>query len=92
MEWLSDSDVFTSFKEQGQQTTDNTSSITVSPLTPSTKYEFTVATVTPDGQLGEPVPLEVTTSKEVGGKNLLFTGIQPLCIILSELPGLWVYL
>lgn len=66
VEWTSDTGVYISFKEQGQETTDNTS-ITVFPLTPSTKYDFTVATITTDGELGDVVSVTVTTNREYGG-------------------------
>ena len=65
MEWTSDQGVFTSFQERGQNITDNTS-LTISPLTPSTKYDFKVAMVNSEGE-GEDVRTVITTSKEVGG-------------------------
>ena len=73
VEWTSAAEVFTSFQERGQKTSDNTS-ITISPLTPSTKYVFQVAMVTQEGQ-GAEVRTVVTTEEEVGGTiSLLSTG------------------
>ena len=65
VEWTSAAGVFTSFQERGQKTSDNTS-LTISPLTPSTEYVFQVAMVTPEGQ-GAEVRTMVTTGVEVGG-------------------------
>ena len=65
VEWTSDTGVFTSFQERSQKTSDNTS-ITISPLTPSTKYVFKVAMVIPEGQ-GAEIRTVVTTEEEVGG-------------------------
>ena len=62
---MSNEEVYISFKEQGQATTDNTS-LVIYPLTPSTEYVFKVAAVTSEGQ-GEEAVVVVTTNKEVGG-------------------------
>ena len=74
VEWTSAAGVFTSFQERGQKTSDNTS-ITISPLTPSTKYVFQVAMVTPEGQ-GAEVRTVVTTEEEVGGTISLLSTVQ----------------
>ena len=71
VEWTSAAGVFTSFQERGQKTSDNTS-LTISPLTPSTEYVFHVAMVTPEGQ-GAEVRTVVTTEEEVGGMIRLIT-------------------
>ena len=68
VEWISPSGVFTSFREQGWKTTDNTT-IIFSPLTPSTAYVFRVNVVTEDGQSGAEVTSTVTTSSETGGMH-----------------------
>ena len=65
VEWISPAGVYTSFREQGWKTTDNTS-LVFSPLTPSTAYVFSVVVVTSDGQ-SEPVTQTVTTDRETGG-------------------------
>jgi deleted-in-malignant-brain-tumors protein 1 len=70
VEWTSAAGVFTSFQELGQKTIDNTS-LTISPLTPSTKYVFQVAMVTQEGQ-GAEVRTVVTTEEEVGDKLAYF--------------------
>ena len=74
VEWTSAAGVFTSFQERGQKTSDNTS-ITISPLTPSTKYVFQVAMVTQEGQ-GAEVRTVVTTEEEVGGTISLLSTVQ----------------
>ena len=68
VEWTSASGVFTSFQEHGHKVSDNTS-LTISPLTPSTEYVFQVAMVTLEGQ-GAEVRTVVTTEEEVGGRIL----------------------
>ena len=65
VEWTSATGIFTSFQEQGQITIDG-ASVTISPLTPSTEYNFQVAMVTPEGQ-GTDARIVVTTEEEVGG-------------------------
>ena len=65
VDWTSPTGVFTSFKEQGQVTVDNTS-VTISCLTPSTEYTFTVVIITSEGQ-GAENTIVITTTEEDGG-------------------------
>ena len=81
VEWISGEGVYTSFKEQSQETADKTS-LTISPLTPSTVYTFRVAMVTPQGQKGEGVEVTVNTTREVGGNILHLHSIHALTIIV----------
>ena len=85
VEWTSGTGVFTSFQERGQRTGDNTS-LTISPLTPSTEYIFQVAMVTPEGP-GAEVRTVVTTGQEVGGMIRLSLTVKPsfidLCPVLQ---------
>ena len=67
VEWTSEKGVFISFPDREREITDNTS-LTLSPLTPSTAYVFSVSVVTPNGQ-GEAVSLDYTTTTAVGGKE-----------------------
>ena len=78
VEWISPAGVYTSFREQGWKTTDNTS-LVFSPLTPSTAYVFSVVVVTSDGQ-SEPVTQTVTTGRETGGMVL-----TAKCIYINQL-------
>ena len=83
VEWTSAAGVFTSFQELGQKTIDNTS-LTISPLTPSTKYVFQVTMVTPEGQGAEGRTV-VTTKKEVGGMISLLSTVQtPLFLMFCS--------
>ena len=66
MVWTSDEDVFTTFQEKGRENTTNTS-LTISPLTPSTNYIFTVSLVTRQAGQGAEVGVSITTNKEIGG-------------------------
>ena len=75
VEWISPSGVFTSFREQGWKTTDNTT-IIFSPLTPSTAYVFRVSVVTEDGQSGAEATSTITTSSETGGMHNIICNLK----------------
>ena len=75
VDWVSKEEVYISFKEQGQTTTDNTS-LVMYPLTSSTEYVFKVAVVTSEGQ-GEEAVVVVTTSEGVGGILYILNSFLP---------------
>ena len=75
MEWTSDEGVFISFQEKGYKIATNTS-LTISPLTPSTKYIFKVVMITREAGQGAEVGVSITTNEEIGGDDKYYSPLS----------------